>query len=195
MIRVILGAIIGGVIVFAWSMVSWMVLPYHTQSIHQFKDEAAFTQCIQSQADESGMYVLPFVPGDTLAKSGDEQRTIWEELHKKQQEGPFVFASVALKGTEVSMNQTMAYGLLLQVLGAFIISLMLACYCCSGYFCRVLTVSAIGVLVALLGCGSGFIWWKMSLAYTLACGMDAVVGWTLAGLFMAAIVKPCRCKK
>lgn len=194
-VRVILSAIIGGLLVFAWSMVSWMALPYHTQSIHQFKDEAAVTKFIKDQADHSGIYVLPFVPGDTLSKPADEQQKIWEEVQKKQQAGPMMFASVALNGSEVSMKQSMIYGFILQVAGAFIISLILWGFSCSGYFCRLFTVISIGLLIALLGSGPGYIWWKFSLPFTLACAADALIGWSIAGLFMAAIVKPCRCKK
>ena len=195
MVRVILGAIIGGILVFAWSMVSWMVLPYHTQSIHQFKDEAALTKLIKEQADQSGVYVLPFVPGDTLSKGPAEQKAAWEEVQKKQQAGPMVFASVALEGTQYNMKTAMTYSLILQIVGAFIISLMLCCCCCTGYFCRVLTVSTIGLLVGLLGTVPYLVWWKFSLPFTLACAADALIGWTLAGIFMAAIVKPRKCKK
>jgi len=194
-IRVILGAIIGGIIVFAWSMVSWMVLPYHTQSIHQFKDETALTKLIKEHVDHSGVYVLPFVPGDTLTKPAADQKTLWEAVQKKQQEGPLVFAAVALEGTGVSMKQSMAYGFALQVVGAFLVSLILIAFCCSGYFCRVFTVSIVGLLVGLLGCLPYAIWWKFSLPFTLACAADAFIGWTIAGLFMAAIVKPSKCKK
>ncbi len=194
-VRVIISAIIGGILVFAWSMVSWMALPYHTQSIHQFKDEAAVTKFIKEQAVQSGVYVLPFVPSDTLSKPADEQRKVWEEVQKKQQTGPMMFASVALNGTEVSMKQSMIYGLVLQIAGAFIISLILWGFCCSGYFCRLFTVISIGLLVGLLGSVPGLIWWKFSLPFTLACAADALIGWSIAGLLMAAIVKPGRCKK
>jgi hypothetical protein len=194
-IRVIFSAIIGGILVFAWGLVSWMHLPYHAQSIHQFKDEAAVTTFFQGQVEQSGIYVLPFVPFDTASKSADEKKAIWEEVQKKQQTGPMVFASVALEGTQHSMNTAMVYSLILQITGAFIISLMLWCSCCSGYLCRVSTVSAIGVLVGLLGSFPNFIWWKFSLPFVLTCAADAFIGWTIAGLLMAAIVKPCRCKK
>ncbi len=195
MVRVLLSTIIGGILVFAWSMVSWMVLPYHTQSMHQFKDETAFTKLIAEQVDESGVYVLPFVPGDTLTKPASEQRNLWEVVQNKQQQGPLVFASVALNGTGVDIKQSMLYSLALQMAGAFLISLLLCCFCCSGYFCRLATVSLVGLLVGLLGCLPYSIWWKFSLAFTLACGLDAFVGWTIAGFFMAAIVKPRQCKK
>lgn len=195
MLRVILAAIIGGILVFAWSMVSWMVLPYHTQSIHQFKDEAAVTKALKEQVDHSGVYVLPFVPADTLSKPATEQKAIWEGVQKKQQTGPMVFASVALEGTQYNMKTAMIYGLILQIAGAFIISLILWGFCCSGYMCRLFTVSTIGLLIGLLGTVPYMIWWKFSPAFTLACAADAFIGWTIAGLFMAAIVKPCSCKK
>lgn len=195
MIRVIISAIIGGILVFAWSMVSWMVLPYHTQAIHQFKDEAGLTKVLKDHADHSGVYVLPFVPGDTLSKPADDQRKAWEEVQKKQETGPMVFASVALEGTQYTMKTAMTYSLILQIVGAFLISTMLWCSCCSGYFCRVLTVSTVGLLVGLLGSVPYMIWWKFSQAFVLVCAADALIGWTIAGIFMAALVKPSKCKK
>ncbi len=36
--NLIKGALVGGVIAFAWGWVSWMVLPWHMQTFHKFKD-------------------------------------------------------------------------------------------------------------------------------------------------------------
>jgi hypothetical protein len=193
--RVIISAIVGGILVFLWGMVSWMVLPYHTMSIHQFKDEAAITKAITAQVDHSGVYVLPFVPADILSKPAAEQKASWGEVQAKQEKGPLVFASVSLEGLQYSMQYAMTCAALLQIAGAFIISLILWCFCCSGYFCRVLTVSTIGLLVGLLGLAPFMIWWKFSQPFILTCAADALIGWTIAGIFMAGIVKPAKCKK
>ncbi len=35
------GAIAGGLVVFAWGAISWMVLPFHEKTIHTFGDQAS----------------------------------------------------------------------------------------------------------------------------------------------------------
>jgi hypothetical protein len=47
---IVLGAVLGGVTVFVWSAVSWMLLPWHESSMKSFADEAAVAQVILDNA-------------------------------------------------------------------------------------------------------------------------------------------------
>ena len=49
------GGILGAVILFVWGFLSWMVLPWHADSMHTFKDETAIAQSIQANASKSGI--------------------------------------------------------------------------------------------------------------------------------------------
>ena len=62
--------------------------------------------------------------------------------------------------------------------------------CCSGYLARVGFVTGFGVFLALTGHIAYMNWMYFPLDYTLAYIVDAVGGWFLTGLVIAAIVKP-----
>ena len=49
----VVGAIVGGIVLFMWGAVTHMLLP---QPLHSFKDEGAVTQVIRANAPENGVY-------------------------------------------------------------------------------------------------------------------------------------------
>src|SRR5438094_7933582 len=56
-----LGGLIGGLVLFAWGVVSWMLLPWHLATLEKFKDEANVAQALTANAPKSGVYLLPNV--------------------------------------------------------------------------------------------------------------------------------------
>src|SRR5207247_8551108 len=68
-----LGGLIGGLVLFAWGVVSWMLLPWHLATLEKFKDEAKVAQALTANATKSGVYLLPNVhkhePGMPEAKA------------------------------------------------------------------------------------------------------------------------------
>ena len=51
MIRALIkGGIFGGIILFVWGFISWVVLPWHTITLNKFKDEAAVEQALTANA-------------------------------------------------------------------------------------------------------------------------------------------------
>ncbi len=95
------GAVAGGLIVFAWSAVSWMALPFHDKTISSFGDPAALVNILEAGAPKSGVYILANDPKGQSAPTD-----------------PFIFISYEKKGWG-SMGRTMTLGLLVQMTGAF----------------------------------------------------------------------------
>ena len=85
-------------------------------------------------------------------------------------------------------------GFLTDFFGAAIVAPLLFCAlggcCCQSYLQRVGLVTALGLFLALLGHVAYYNWMHFELSYTLVFVVDVVVGWFLAGLVIAAIVKP-----
>ena len=72
------------------------------------------------------------------------------------------------------------------VIAAFLLSLTML----SGYVSRVGFVGALGVLAALSTSPSLTIWYRFPANYTLATMFIDIVGYVVAGLVIAAILKP-----
>ena len=170
----LLAAILGGIVLFAWSSISWMALPWHMATLHSFRDDKAVMDAIKANAPQSGIYVMPI--GDT------------PENQQRMMDGPQVFSSVRL-GPLGSMGPLMARQWLIQVVAALIAALLLQMAGPMTYGRRVLFLVGIAAVVAVAGHLPQWNWWSFSTAFTLAEIADLLIGWTLAGLVMARIVR------
>lgn len=83
----------------------------------------------------------------------------------------------------------MARQFLALVIAGWLAAMVLAAAKC-GYIARVLVVGLMGLFIWCNTDVSYWIWNGFPDAYTLYQGMNHVVGWLLAGIGIAAIVKP-----
>jgi hypothetical protein len=170
------GAVIGGLIAFAWGSISWMALPFHNKTLNLFSDAAPIVGALEAQGGRSGIYVLHNDPKGQTAPTD-----------------PFLFVSYEKKGWG-SMPATMLLALLVQGAGAFFWTWILgkipgltpkdtALY---GFF--------FGLCVGLLGAAPNSVWWKFDWGFTALHLIDACVAWTLASLAIARWGKAAVCE-
>jgi hypothetical protein len=102
--------------------------------------------------------------------------------------GPLPQASAA--GIDPMSPVVLLQGLALNLAAALLAAGLLSVSAVRGYLARLLFVALLGLFVALV-CDMGY-WNSMSfpLDYSLIMGLDRVIGWTCAGVLMAAIVRP-----
>jgi len=78
---------------------------------------------------------------------------------------------------------------ILQLIGAFLITLLLLQTKDLGYWNRVGFVTLIGLTVGILGAFPNWNWWGFSFGYVLIETLDLVIAWFLAGLVIAPFAK------
>ena len=174
------GALIGGVTVFMWSMLSWMALTWHMQTYFKFTDEAEVAKVLKRNTSQSGIYVLPNT-------SHYSNNTPTKEIKKAEEilkAGPFVFASITLGGMKKMGAMTLMISLCSCILAAAIISWMLLQTQGLRFLEKTLFVTMIGLLTAILGILPTWNWWHFSTVYTFVTCLDLVIAWALAGLLM-----------
>ena len=83
-------------------------------------------------------------------------------------------------------------GFLIDLLAATLVAMLLSSVgsCGQNYWCRVGFIASLGVFTALIGHLSYWNWMHFPLGYTLAFVLDVIIGWTLAGLAIAFIIRP-----
>jgi hypothetical protein len=60
MFKIILGALLAAVAVFAWEALSWSVLGWHENGFRSFRDEEAVAEVIKANVTSGhGIYLLP----------------------------------------------------------------------------------------------------------------------------------------
>lgn len=185
--RILIAAVAGAVVYYVWGMMAWMALPIHTPTILQIPQEAGVTAALKDRNLATGVYVAPFMDPATAMNEGSE-------FMKNHESGPIYTLLYHKEGLPVMGPKVLLFGFVIDLLAAGIAACMLHGSlggCCSdNYLARVGFVAGFGFFVALVGHLSYFNWMNFPLGYTLAFCVDVIVGWTLAGLVIAAIVKP-----
>jgi hypothetical protein len=175
-------ALAGGVVLFIWSAIFWMVFACKMGAMRGFQDEGDVASAIVDNAPRSGLYMLPYAG----PKAGKEKMKHMEE---KMAKGPVVFASVNLEGKNPHMGLPMLGSLILKIFVAYVISWM------------VLSLKLVeprkvvkftGFIGLVIGCMVGFppvIWFGYPGSHVVTALLDSVIGWVLAGFAIAKVAK------
>ncbi len=187
MARIIIAAIVGGLIVFGWSSVAHMMLPIGEMGMHVEKlpGEASLRSAMTEHLPESGLY---FIPGMDPLLEGDPAKQ-WEEAAERMASGPVVLMAVRKDGSS-GMAKELGFEGLANISCALVAGLILWCIPCA-FVCRVLVVMALGLFSWISIDVSYVIWYGFPVEYAAGQLIDHLIGWLLAGLVIAAIVKPC----
>ena len=158
--KILISGIVGGLILFVWSFVSWMVLPWHNHTFQTFAHEQSVEAILSVDAPSAGMYVL--------------------------KNKPFAFLAVSPQGYG-SMNSKMLFAALFDFLSASLVAYLLLRLKKTNYFSRLIVVLAFALAVGIQGHVSNWNWWGFSSSFTLVGMADLIIGWFLAGLVLAKI--------
>ncbi|MDA1014541.1 MAG: hypothetical protein O3A00_08835 [Planctomycetota bacterium] len=185
--RIVIGGFAGAVVYFIWGNLVWMVLPLHTPTLSGLPNETAISEALKSQSLETSVYMVPW--SDNEADWADPDSD-WAKRHEA---GPVYTIIYKKEGAVPMPPSVMLTGFALDLIMALLAAVLLSCTlgCCGKcYVRRVGFVAGLGVFVAFAAHASYWNWMHFPLDYTLAFMVDVSVGWTLAGLVLAAIVKP-----
>ena len=187
--RVLFGGVVGALIAFVCGFFSWEVLPWHDWTFHSFPNQDFVGWVIKENVQKDGVYLI--------SCSGRENSTPVSEQLEGQvgskklmpKERPFVYAQIKREGLGDSFKQHIL-SFLAQLIGASLISFVLTRMRKSSYGGRLLVVTVVGLIAAVLGhipnwnqFGGGDLFLLVNMA-------DLVATWFLSGLVMAAVVKP-----
>lgn len=184
--RIVVAGLAGAVVYYVWQMLAWMMLPIHAPTLKGLPDEPALRKALTAQKLETGWYSMPYGTDAEMMDPDSDFAT----AHKS---GPLVQIFYHKDGSEVMPPMMMVIGFATDFAAAFLVAWLLSCAvggCCSSYVRRVGFVSGFGVFLALTGHVAYFNWMRFPAHYSAMCIVDALVGWFLVGLAIAAIVKP-----
>jgi hypothetical protein len=172
--KMIMAAIVGGIVMFAWMGISWMALPWHKAQFNAFKDEAAVSKAVGKNAQASGVYIMPHT---NMGKD------------KAKTEKPFAFVVVKAEGVgdmKAAMNRSLIGDFILSVVLAGMLGCLLKMTAGSG--CPVLLSVKVGLIAGLVAHVPNNVWFHFPTGYTVLGVADAVVAFALAGLVIAKFV-------
>jgi hypothetical protein len=181
--RPVLAAIAGGVVVFLWSAVSHMALGLGMAGISALPNEERVAQAIRGAVTEPGLYFLPGF--DASHKMTAEEEKAWTEKYRR---GPSAFLVIHPQGREPMAPAQFVVEVVADILAAGVAAFLLI-RLAGSFLTRVAAVGLLGVFEWLDVNVSYWNWDKFPNTFTLAALADQTVGWTLAGVVMALILR------
>lgn len=162
--------ILAGLVLFLWGAFSWMVLPWHRATIHNFIDGQAVAAGVSANVIHSGIYLTPMGMGSL----------------PEQTKQAMVFASVHLSGMP-SMVPTLIISILTQLIAAILVSYLLSKTKDLTFYKRLKFVLVFALAAGIVIHVPYWNWFGFDITYTLVEMADLLIGWLLAGLVLAKL--------
>ena len=186
--RLVLGTILGGLVAFVWSSVSWEILGWHEKTMVTFQNEDDVSAVIASHATKDGTYILPVGP-PTEGMTSEQKKKTQAAVMEKMRKGPIMVAAVRREGFG-SFSRALVIQLLSLIAAAFLLTWLLLQTSGLGYARRVTFLATAGLAASVIVDLPNWNWWGFSGTYTAVNLADSTIPWLLAGLVIARVAKP-----
>ena len=95
--QLVLGSVLGAIVLFVWSAIAWMLIPWPGEPLRTFTNEDAVAQAIKANAPRSGNYLLPNESKRTVGMTNEQYQKVEQEAADRMSRGPVIFAAVRLE--------------------------------------------------------------------------------------------------
>jgi hypothetical protein len=181
MVRVVLAAILGGLLMFAWGAVAHTALPFARTAFKPVPNEAAWLPTLGG-VTEPGMYAFPWID---MGSATAEQQEAWRQ---KIASGPSGLLVYKPNGGEAMSPRQLVTEFFSNVLAALFGALLLV-QLPGSYGRRVLSMTAVGIAAWLSISVSQWTWYGFSTPFLVGDLVDQAGGWLLAGAGMALLIR------
>jgi hypothetical protein len=183
----LLATFLGTVIFFVWSAVVHMNPGTAMLGLSQLNgQEDVVMTSLKTEVPGPGLYFFPAM--DMSGHATKEQQDAWAAKYKA---GPSGLLLIQPAGHDTSMGKQLVVqflsNLLCALLAAFILTSTLG-----SFLRRVATVTTLGLFSWLAISVAQWNWYEFPFPFIALDGINQVIGWFLAGLLMAAMIKPVR---
>lgn len=177
--RIIVTIVSGTFIFFLWNAISWMVLPFHSSSLHTIPESALETQKLKKEQLEDGIYHYPGLPKDN--SSEEIQKT-----ENKLKEGPRItFMAYKRGSTSLFEFKTFGINLLLNLSTVCLILFAIQKLGDKSLKNILMTTSCLALMVGFASDFPQMNWFMFPLDFVLPYVLDYIVSFTLLGLLLA----------
>lgn len=187
--RIVIAAVIGGVVLFAWGFVSWVVLPWHR--MEKLPEQARIAQVMRDAKVPSGAYHLPWMDEDPNA-TAEQKAQEKEAFDAAHEEGPIALIMYKAEGSSPMGIMSLVVGLVLDIVVAGIAAVLVAMAgpALGGFLGRVIFVLVLGLYVAV---GTNLMNWNFMeypFKFSVQMAADTMVASLLLGIVLAILIRP-----
>jgi len=183
MVRVIIAGLVGGVILFGWGCVSWLVWDVHRSTLRAMPNEDVVTSTLRNNIKESGLYWFPMMPAD-----GDPEETEkWFERHREGATGMLLYQA---EGVEVFTGTMLIRGFGFHLAAALLASwvVWLTRASANTVFLRLAVVMLLGLIVVTTTDLPLWNWMRYPTDYSMVNAAGHLIGILLMGIPIAFMV-------
>lgn len=181
--RVLIAGILGAIAMFSWMSIAHMATPLAQIGFSRIPQEGQVVSALQNSIGSGqGLYIFPWMdPKDQNAMKKETEQL------KTVPHGLIIYNPAGSDGFSMSLLiKEFAKEVVLSLIAAFLLMQTVL----AGYAARVGFVSLVGLAGALTTSPSYMIWYGFPASYTLSYGFIDFFGFVVAGLVIAAIVRP-----
>jgi hypothetical protein len=177
--RTIVSLVIGTLILFIWSAISWMVLPFHSNTLNAIPDNTLNTEILKENLVKDGVYHYPGFPAENTPQT-------MKEMEEKVEKGPRITLMVFKRGkTELFSATSFLGSLAINFFTVFLLYLIIR----QSKVQTSKSIISISLLAALIiGFASDLSqmnWYMFPLDYTLINMIDHIIPFLLIGLLFS----------
>ena len=179
--RVLVAALIGGIVMFIWGAIAHMALGLGNPGIHQpVNEDVVLSTLHQGLGTEPGVYILPSIDP---AKMGDKATIA--AYSTKSQASPYAWVVYMPQGEDLSnMTRQLPRQWASDTLAALALAFVMALGP-FGFIKRVYIALAAALFAWLSELVPYWTWYRFPSQMTMAALIEQLVGWLLAGAVMA----------
>ncbi len=184
--KIIFAGLVGGIVVFLVSGFFHMATNLGEYGIKTLPNEESTLSVMRTSIPESGLYLFP------AADMSQGRSPASQAAHlEKYKTGPVGIMAYSREGGEFSFGKLLLIQFLLGLAGALFLAWILGVTVgATTYVSRVLIVFVASLFAACIYALPYWNWYRFPLSYTVAYVATWSVSWLIAGLVMAAMIKP-----
>lgn len=170
--KLLIGALVGGILLFFWQFLSFTILDLHRPMQNHTPKQTEILKFLSENLEE-GNYYLPTLPPNA---SWEENEKLMNESMGKPWAQVFYH-----KAMDMDMTANMLRGLFVDILAALALAWVLMKISNNNLTTTLLSSIAIGIASYLTTSYATGIWYE---TVTLPDLIDAIVGWGIVGLWL-----------
>ncbi|MEO5562618.1 MAG: hypothetical protein ABIR18_04265 [Chitinophagaceae bacterium] len=172
--KLIIGAIVGGILLFIWPTLSWTVLNLHGKEYQKAPNQDALLSTLSGQFTEDGQYYMPTVEQNA---SSEDREKLMESMKGK----PWAVISYH-KAYNANMVMNIVRGLLVAIVSVLFVCWVLMKNTSSSVGGTFVSSILIGLAGYLFIPYSGYIWFENPGAMTSL--VDTLISWGIVGVWL-----------
>lgn len=185
--RNLLAAFLGAVIFFIWSAAVHMNPVTGLMGLSMLNEkEGVVMLTLNENVPQPGLYIFPGM--DMSKHMTKEEEDAWTAKYKA---GPSGLLLIEPKGGDPMMTSQLVISFLTDLLCALVAAFVLASTVGS-FVRRVMIVASLGLFSWLAISVQQWDWYHFPFVFVALDAINQVIGWLLAGLLMAKMIKPAR---